>query len=383
MRMITLSGNSMRKLLLLAALGFFLTGSSVAQSQPLSHVVQKGDTLWGISAKYYGDSELWPKLWEMNPFITNPHLLKPGDTIQLMEKPSAKPAPPVKEASGPVQVAGESKPKPSGIYLPGMTIPIAAGYLSRQDPQPLAHVFATDSDKTLLGKGDALFLDFGETQGIKAGDLFFLSRRSALLEHPLDRKNLGYIVSPRSKVRIRERARENIFRAEIMEYYAESSFQDLVFPFSPAVTCLNPLPVEKEVRGIIAAVERELEIAGKFSIVYLDCGADKGLKPGHLLEIVKIKNIPDPDAPVFFTEEWLLDQFKAKTIPELFERLSRESALYELPIGQMIVLDVKADTSTALILMAEEHIPKGFFFRGIPGTDRPEFLSSLPACETK
>lgn len=154
-------------------------------------------------------------------------------------------------------------------------------------------------------------------------------------------------------------------------------------PFVPAVSCLNPRPVEKEVRGVVAAVERQQENAGKFSIVYLDCGADQGLKPGHLLEIIKIKNIPDPDAPVFFTMDWLFDQFKAKTIPELFERLSRESALYELPVGQMILLDVKPDTSTALILMAKEHIVKGSFFRGIPGTDRPEFLSSLPACEAK
>lgn len=208
MRKIIPSGNSVRKVLLFAALGFFLTFSSVAQSQPLTHVVQKGDTLSGISAKYYGDPELWQKLWEMNPYITNPHLLKPGDTIRLIEKAQAKPAPAVKEAPRPVEVAVESKPRPSGIHIPGMTIPNAAGYLSRREPQPVARVFATDSNRTLLGKGDALFLDFGKTEGIKAGDFFFLSQCSKHLTHPLTQRGLGYVLSPRSKVRIREHTRK-------------------------------------------------------------------------------------------------------------------------------------------------------------------------------
>src|SRR5512139_1014037 len=55
-------------------------------AQPSTHKVQKGDTLWSICEKYYGDATLWPKLWEMNPFVTNPHLLKPGDVITLIEK---------------------------------------------------------------------------------------------------------------------------------------------------------------------------------------------------------------------------------------------------------------------------------------------------------
>ena len=55
-------------------------------AQQLTHTVEKGDTLWSICEKYYGDPDLWPKLWQMNPFVTNPHFLKPGDVIVLLEK---------------------------------------------------------------------------------------------------------------------------------------------------------------------------------------------------------------------------------------------------------------------------------------------------------
>jgi hypothetical protein len=226
-----------------------------------------------------------------------------------------------------------------------------------------------------------VFLYFGNQEGIKGGDVFFLSRRSRLLKHPLNQKDLGYLLTPRSKVLIKERARHNIFRAEIVEHYADSSIHDLIFPFVPAASCLKPLPVEKEVRGLIAAVEREQDNAGKFSIVYLDCGTDKGLKPGHLLEIVKIRNVWDPAIPPPMLENAIIELFKVKTFPEVLEKLTRESVLYELGAGSMLVLEAGPDTATTLVIASKEPVPKGSFFRGIPRTELPGFLSSLAACE--
>ncbi len=72
-------------LVLLCLVLVSLCRAEITHAQPTYHVVQPGDTLWDICEHYYGDSELWPKLWEMNPFVTNPHLLKPGDKVRLLE----------------------------------------------------------------------------------------------------------------------------------------------------------------------------------------------------------------------------------------------------------------------------------------------------------
>ena len=64
--------------------------SATLYAQDMKHIVQKGDTLWSICEKYYGNADLWPKLWQMNPYITNPHLLEPGDVVVLSEKPPAE-----------------------------------------------------------------------------------------------------------------------------------------------------------------------------------------------------------------------------------------------------------------------------------------------------
>ena len=46
--------------------------------------VVKGDTLWELSQKYLSDPYLWPKLWSMNPQLSNPHQIEIGDKIFLL-----------------------------------------------------------------------------------------------------------------------------------------------------------------------------------------------------------------------------------------------------------------------------------------------------------
>jgi hypothetical protein len=68
---------------LLLTVTAFAASVQLAKDHPDTYTVRKGDTLWSIAAKFLQRPWEWPEVWQANPQIANPHLIYPGDTINL------------------------------------------------------------------------------------------------------------------------------------------------------------------------------------------------------------------------------------------------------------------------------------------------------------
>jgi hypothetical protein len=68
---------------MLVTVAVYAAGAQLRSNHPDSYTVRRGDTLWDISAKFLAKPWLWPEIWQANPQVRNPHLIYPGDVLNL------------------------------------------------------------------------------------------------------------------------------------------------------------------------------------------------------------------------------------------------------------------------------------------------------------
>ena len=350
-------------------------------AQPSTHKVQKGDTLWSICEKYYGDATLWPKLWEMNPFVTNPHLLKPGDVITLIEKEDiykekVAQGKPSKEAAKPV-------PRMKGIDLSALTVPATMGYLSLTRVEPWGEI--TGSTKSELGaeRGDKIFINFMNRPDVKPGDEFRVARPIPV-RHPLTGRMLGEIINIRGRVVVKEHLQQDYFLAEVTDVFIEFGVGAIVLPIEPVSRCVQPMATDRKLYGNIVGVKDDRQIIGVGSIVYLDAGFRDGVQRGQVFEMVRISTVPYLNVTHRTLQENLAEVsgavLKEEYLVDLWRKVLEGRKLYEFPLGKLMIVESRPVSSTAIVLSSSEPLSNGAFIRGFAWTETPDFLTILPSC---
>jgi LysM repeat protein len=349
--------------------------------QPTTHTVQKGDTLWSICEKYYGDSTLWPKLWEMNPFVTNPHLLKPGDKITLIEKEDISKKKAVADKAP--KEAAKPTPKMKGIDMGLLTNTSTMGYLSLTKVEPWGEVYASAKSELGAEKGDKIFINFRNRSDVKPGDQFRVAKPMPV-RHPLTDYPMGEIISFRGAVVVKEHLKQEFFLAEVTEVFVEFGVGAIILPFEPLSKCVQPMATDSKLYGNIVGLKDDRKIVGAGTVVYLDSGFKDGIQRGQVFDVVRITRIAPPALRMTNFEEIVNEVgstfLKSQYLTDFWKALSEGEKLYDYPVGKIMVIESRPDSSTAIVLSTSEDLYTGAFIKGFSWSETPEFLLNLPTC---
>jgi hypothetical protein len=283
------------KKILLALLGFWLTmAAAVAEAPfnddvPESYIVKKGDTLWDISEHFLSQPWLWPEIWYANPQIENPHLIYPGDDVNLVyvdgkrrlmvnRGRNVKLSPQIRESSHREPIAA---------------IPLEAidSFLSRTrvlDNNELAaapYIVSGEETRLVVGTGDDFYArgDFSSNVGVygiyRSGDPYI---------DPATHELLGIRGEDIGSAKLK-RVSDEIGTFGISRSVTAVLVNDRLLEEEERRidTTFHPSQPQENTEGLIISVEGGVNNAGFLDVVAVNLGDREGLKTGNLLAVYK------------------------------------------------------------------------------------------------
>ena len=137
----------------------------ISASAPKSYVVQRGDTLWGLANKFLKDPWLWPEIWYVNPEVSNPHRIYPGDTLRLAMGSDGKQQVQVVHTSG---SATRLEPllRSTALEAPIANIPYSAiaaflsrpGVLTKEQVEAAPYILSLRDRHLIAGTENAIYV---------------------------------------------------------------------------------------------------------------------------------------------------------------------------------------------------------------------------------
>jgi len=347
---------SCRSLSLVWVLGLLLAVSVPAGADtvalnpdhPESYTVVKGDTLWGISARFLKDPWQWAQVWTVNPQIKNPHLIYPGDAIvfaYVKGKPTLtllreeKLVPPATGAEGetpsaPAPEEAATAPTPEGTVklepqvrveplqnaIPTISPSVIGPYLtqplvvSRSQLDSAGYVTEGLDNRVALGNMSEFY---ARGLGEHPAEYYQVFRPGKVLKDPDSGEILGYeamylgdakVLAPGDPAKlIVTRVKQEILPTDRLLAAPEHQ---------PPLPYYFPHAPRRQVHGRIVSALNSVQEFGPMTVVAISLGRRDGMEVGDVLRIMHhVGKHLDPLTKHYYTipdeDEGLLMVFRA------------------------------------------------------------------------
>jgi len=326
-----------------------------------SYAIQPRETLWSLSQTLYGDGNYWPRIWAQNHGITNPHLIRSGHTLQFLlgseddtpafrfsengesgielsnatTKPNGPNAPVIEIPSPeippkPLVKVPNSFPEWQSIYkgtASGILDDAALGrrappipsrmqlraYVQEEPVSPAGYFLEPDREASLPVVNQYVFIKVKKGNG-QVGQKMLIVQDGGRLKKVTDGFDDGrdaYMVQVVGELEITETARPDFKRSDDRENY--DTFRALVtrttglalkdyvlIPGSVETVDISPHGHRAQIVAKMLGSERHPAsmLFGQGDFIFLNRGANDGLKPGQILDIFTDRRLRNPDTPV-------------------------------------------------------------------------------------
>lgn len=326
----------------------------IKQDAPQKYLVKKGDTLWDISKMYLEKPWLWPELWRTNTYIKNPHLIFPGDELNLRQNEHGETV--IELVRQPAKA--EIKISPQGVKSVKLLEPIPALPWSTIQPfiekDQIMQQVEFDRHPYILGNQDGSVLFASNNLALSKASRSYQTKFNVLHKqneiYDMSGSFIGLQVRHVANAEAVDISLENQRLVKIEDANYEVQRGDRLVPQQDDEPATITLSAAKEQRGYIIDDLEQHQLLGKYNVVIIDLGNDQ-VSTGMVMGIyVQGPNIIDDVSP----------KYKGENDP-LANAFILDSDIIQpaLKIGELVIFKVFEKASYALITRSSKVIRRG------------------------
>lgn len=289
---------------------------TLKKKEIIEYIIVPNDTLWDISARFYGDPWLWPKIWEINEYIADPHWIYPDDKLKISLIQAHK------QYSWIADKTYEVPP----VILFDSTFRYdiqnnQIDMISAEKPENMGEIVDHIDDKILISEEDTVYFTMGKAVNVQIGDIFTVYRVDKKVEHPIKKKKLGYMVNLVGEIKTVEanvlKSGKIVYTGHILDSTSEMTVSDKVMPMDRKQLSITVKENSLDLSGYIIEEMEDRFVFGDHDWCFIDLGIKHGVKPGYSFSVYRKSK-------------------DEKTLPPYF-------------IGNLIVLKVQDNNATCLV----------------------------------
>ena len=286
----------------------------IQPNAPDSHVVVKGDTLWGISGKFLKQPWRWPEIWRLNrDQIKNPHWIYPGQIVYLDRNavggPRLSMTPPGSGSGGvedrpTIRIGPQIRAEARGAaaipsILPADIEPFMVRnmVIGAETLDDAPQIVKSVGERVAFANKDSIYVVGAKPEMGKVFQLFRKGRElrdTSITARPwyrwrhneADPQIIGYEATYLGDATLQREG--EVARFEIVRAIQEIQVGDYLIPAPPAETMAYvPRAPEQQIEAKVMTLPSGISEAGKTSVITLNRGKVHGLEVGHVLAVYK------------------------------------------------------------------------------------------------
>lgn len=257
------------------------------------YMVKKGDTLWDIAERFLVDPWQWPEVWVANRQVANPHLIYPGDVLELRWVEGREEVAEVRKLSPRIRREPLQEAIPT-IALDHIRDFLAGPRIVDKGALESAPYVVEFDEEHLIGpdRVGAYVKDLPEGRG----ERWLVVHPGEDYVDPESGEVLGQEAIPVADATLTRRASE-VAVVRLSDSRRETRIGDALIPRAIQGLSANfyPRAPDTEVDARIISVFGGVTNIAQYDLVVLNRGSNHGLETGHVLHVYSdAREVRDP-----------------------------------------------------------------------------------------